>query len=89
MPEQGSAPSEPQFFEVRVKVWCTDEQVVHLSNQIGHLLCPDLEHDGPCEIPWEISTDELALDDVPPDLIAEIENFHTDVDLNTSKNERS
>ena len=81
MPSQGGWPPEPRFFEVRVKVWCATEDAVRLSNQIGNLLCPNDEHDGPCEIPWDIDLDELPLDEVPSDLRAEITNFHPGADL--------
>lgn len=53
--------TEPKaFFELKVGVYCTEAQARGLVDEIGLLLCPDPEHNGPCPIPW--TTTYLHLD---------------------------
>lgn len=48
------------YFELKVGVYCTEAQARILVDEIGLLLCPDPEHNGPCPTPW--TTTYLPLD---------------------------
>ncbi|ABS01547.1 hypothetical protein FHR75_002114 [Kineococcus radiotolerans] len=41
--------------EIRIGVWASEEQAQDVVERISRALCPDPEHDGPCEVPWSIS----------------------------------
>lgn len=71
-----SLEDQRSFVRVSLHLWCTPEQLSRLESSIGHLLCPNSGHEGPCEIPWEINSFDESISEVPPDLLAEIRNFH-------------
>ncbi|MDK1473209.1 hypothetical protein QNO07_07195 [Streptomyces sp. 549] len=43
---------ERQLYELRLGVYATHGQAKDLLERAERLLCPEPEHDGPCEIPW-------------------------------------
>lgn len=43
------------FRVLEVTIWSTEAEAKGLVDDIEHLLCPDLEHSGPCPIPWQIA----------------------------------
>ena len=62
MEKSASRPNtEPKaYFELTVGAYCTEAQARSLVEEIGLLLCPDPDHNGPCPIPW--TTTYLSLD---------------------------
>ncbi|MEU3500795.1 hypothetical protein ABZ726_08505 [Streptomyces hundungensis] len=52
MPPTGA---EPRVHEIRIQD-CTDtEEALGLQEPVERLLCPDPDHEPPCEVPWSFS----------------------------------
>lgn len=42
-------------YEIRVGLWASEEQAFEIQERLSRALCPESEHDGPCEVPWSIA----------------------------------
>lgn len=51
------------YWEVRVGVYCTERRALEIQEAVGLLLCPEPDHDGPCEVPWSTSYGPMSDDD--------------------------
>jgi hypothetical protein len=60
-----SAVEEPRVYEIRIGGFANSAEAFALQEQIARLLCPDEEHTGPCDIPWEFGLGDA--DDADPD----------------------
>lgn len=53
------APTNPAngkgTYEVRIGLWADEEQAQAVVDRLAQVLCPEPEHDGPCETPWSIA----------------------------------
>jgi hypothetical protein len=45
---------EAQLWRITIPVIGTAGEVEALSDRIVETLCPDLEHEGPCPLPWAL-----------------------------------
>ncbi|MGH3309119.1 MAG: hypothetical protein ACRDP3_00770 [Streptomyces sp.] len=56
---------EPRVHEIRVSGCADVAELLALQEPIARALCPEPEHSGPCDVPWEFSYG----DDEPPVLL--------------------
>ncbi|GAB2670740.1 hypothetical protein GCM10009743_53720 [Kribbella swartbergensis] len=51
-------------FEVTVRGFAGTDEALAMQQPVARVLCPEPEHDGPCEVPWGFSVsddDDLVL----------------------------
>ncbi|MEV0651091.1 hypothetical protein AB0I28_38140 [Phytomonospora sp. NPDC050363] len=48
----GADPGTRELHEIRVGVYTTRAEMDELRAELTRVVCPDLEHDTPCPIPW-------------------------------------
>jgi hypothetical protein len=50
-------------YEIRIRDFTDSDEALALQNPISRLLCPEPEHEGPCDIPWgfTLSGNDLVL----------------------------
>jgi hypothetical protein len=49
-------------FEIRIEGFAGTDEALAMQEPVARLLCPEPEHDGPCQVPWGFSlTDDNAL----------------------------
>lgn len=63
------------YFEIKVGAYCTEVQARRLADEIGLLLCPDRDHNGPCPIPWTttyLSLDRPEVAEIYPALVEQV-----------------
>ena len=52
----------PQLWRITIPVVASAATVEALTDRLVQTLCPDLDHEGPCPIPWALTvTDGLSL----------------------------
>ncbi|MYW04825.1 hypothetical protein [Streptomyces sp. SID3343] len=46
---------EPQVHEIRVHGFADSGEAFAVQHPIARMLCPEEEHTGPCDVPWEFT----------------------------------
>jgi hypothetical protein len=54
---------EPRTWEIRVGLYTTEDRARELVEAIQRTLCPDPDHQPPCDVPWQTALFET--DDYP------------------------
>ncbi|RCV54713.1 hypothetical protein DEF23_07190 [Marinitenerispora sediminis] len=66
LPEQwraehpGEEPGERMIHEIRVGMYLPEAHGHDLRQRLNRVVCPDLQHSGPCPIPWSSSYTDPA-----------------------------
>ncbi|MEU8379113.1 hypothetical protein AB0C32_07960, partial [Streptosporangium sp. NPDC048865] len=55
-----AAPQEARLWKMVIALTATERQTEELSDRIVEVLCPDPDHEGPCQIPWALHVVEGA-----------------------------
>ncbi|WP_432538055.1 hypothetical protein [Kineococcus arenarius] len=59
-------------YEIRIGLWASQEQAFEIQERLSRALCPEAEHDGPCEVPWSIAV-------VPPEAVDQGEDHYDEL----------
>ncbi|WP_040423256.1 hypothetical protein [Actinopolymorpha alba] len=46
---------KPHVYEIRIHGCASSEEALALQEPIARVLCPDKEHDSPCDVPWSFT----------------------------------
>ncbi|TCC59426.1 hypothetical protein E0H73_22575 [Kribbella pittospori] len=46
-----------ETFEVRIAGFADVDEALAMQETVARVLCPEQEHNGPCEVPWGFSVD--------------------------------
>lgn len=57
------ADDQPGVYEIRIAGHPSTEEALALQDPIERLLCPDLDHAPPCEVPWSFTVADDGPDD--------------------------
>jgi len=59
----GADPGTRELHEIRVGVYTSREDMDALRAELTALVCPDLEHDTPCPVPWASGYIDAGVDE--------------------------
>lgn len=59
----GADPGTRALHEIRVGVYTSREDMDALRAELTTLVCPDLEHDSPCPVPWASGYIDAGVDE--------------------------